>query len=849
MTPIYDFAIQSIQDAPRFMLDMAFKSMLVFLVAGILVLLLRRCSPAARHFVWLLAVVGALALPLLLVSLPAWPIAVPLPWAEPVVMLRDMAPPAPASVAELPKVIDAQPEPFVLPNNSTGEPAAAADRGSTVAEALNSAPAPALSTSTWLLLIWIGGIMVALWPLTVGLVNTRRLRRLSSPLVEGPAPGLLRALSADLGLKRKVALLQYQRGILPMTWGIIRPIILLPPEGTQWAADRLRVVLLHELAHVRRLDCATLVLAQFVRALYWFNPFAWLALRRLRLEQERACDDLVLGSGARATDYAHSLLTILAAAPARACASSVALAVARARHIEQRLVAILDPRRDRRPLRWPLAGLIALVSLATWLLLVPLQVQSALEPRAAVEAADDQPAADSSAKAADDARRLAEIRLKLLQRYVKKLDDGQITDAAIQGIIDALKDPYCTYLAPDSLEEREKQLAGTLSGIGVQVRLIDNRLTVLTPLEDSPALNAGVRAGDVILAINGNSTKELDIPAAVKLILGAPGTAVKLKILHADGKEAELDIIRAKISVRPVRGFRRGADDRWEFLLDLENRIGYIQVTAFNTHTAEEMKAILKTLTDKGLKGLILDLRFCPGGLLPVALDVARMFVDKGTLITVKGQHTPEKAFVADGKSLVGEIPMIVLINGQTASAAELVAGILRDHDRALVVGTRSYGKGSVQELVRLEQGGGAILLTTAYYYLPSGRNIHKVAGAKDWGVDPSDGYYLPMTPQQLDKMQQISREQEYLGRAPKPASKSDKVSPATIEQDYADPQLAGALKSMTAKLTAGAFIKIGKSHADLLADVTRRDDLQKRRQALLKDLDKVNKELTELDK
>jgi carboxyl-terminal processing protease len=494
-----------------------------------------------------------------------------------------------------------------------------------------------------------------------------------------------------------------------------------------------------------------------------------------------------------------------------------------------------------------MSSLMVFGGLGLLLLCAPLRVKSAACHRDGLEVAEEPVAVEGSAQSASDAKKLAEVRAKLVQRYVKKLDDKELTEGAIRGIIGALKDPYCSYLTQDGLEEKEKQIAGTLSGIGVQIRLVENRITVLTPLEDSPALRAGIRAGDLILAIDGKTTKDVDIPGAVKMILGAPGTKVKLKIQHTDGKEAELAIERTRIRVHTVRGFRRGADDRWETFLDPDNQIGYLQITAFNTNTVEEMQTALKALADKKIKGLILDLRFCPGGLLPATLEVAGMFVAEGTLVTVRGQNVPEKAFKAEGKTLVGDIPVMVLLNGQTASSAEILAGILRDHNRAIAIGTRSFGKGSVQEFVRLEEGGGALLVTTAYFYLPSGRNIHKAAGEKEWGVDPTDGYYLPMSAQQVDKMLQINREQEYLGKLP--AKKKEAVTARMIEEVHADLQLAGALKSMTARIREGQFIKVGKSLAELKAEITRRDDIQKRRESLLNDLDKVNKELSNLDK
>src|SRR5207244_5051905 len=210
---------------------------------------------------------------------------------------------------------------------------------------------------------------------------------------------------------------------------------------------------------------------------------------------------------------------------------------------------------------------------------------------------------------------------------------------------------------------------------------------------------------------------------------------------------------------------------------------------------------------------LVLDLRFCPGGLLSQAIEVCRMFLNQGTILTTKGPGKADNTFKADGTGYLGDFPLVIMLNDQTASAGEIVAGALRDHNRALLIGTRSYGKGSVQAIVKLDEGG-FLKLTTAYHYLPSGRNIQKRPGEKAWGVDPTDGYYIPLSRAQTEALQKNMTQRGLIGlNADEPKAQA-RVTPKLIEKKHADPQLGAALRTMVAKLTGGDFIKVGKDNA-----------------------------------
>jgi carboxyl-terminal processing protease len=217
--------------------------------------------------------------------------------------------------------------------------------------------------------------------------------------------------------------------------------------------------------------------------------------------------------------------------------------------------------------------------------------------------------------------------------------------------------------------------------------------------------------------------------------------------------------------------------------------------------------------------------------------------------VSVKDRDGKEQSWKAEGKATAGELPLIVLLNEQTASAAEIVAGALKENNRAVLVGTRSYGKGSVQSVLPIGEGQGALKLTTALYYLPNGRSIQKHPGSKDWGVDPTDGDYVPLNAKQLDTLLQGMGERELVGRRKEDKPKEVKVTPQTLAEDFVDPQLAAALKAMQARLKGGEFIKVGKPNAVFLEQFPRREEIQKRRESLLKLLEEANKELSELEK
>lgn len=825
--------------------DILIKATVILVVAFACAAILRRASAATRHLAWALTLTGILLAPALTL-LPGWQLPLAAPWQAPRSASALVVP------ATAPTALPDQDQASAKPDAAGAEvavPIATSSPRQNDHDASPGTSAPAASrgaTGLWILVAWSFGLFVAAALTAVALFRLHRLARTCNVVVEGTLHEAVVQLAAATGVRRPIRLLVSSERRVPMTWGVFRPNLLLPAEASSWSAERLRMVLLHELAHIARWDCATLLLGHLARSVYWFHPLAWLALAKLRQEQEKACDDFVLCQGASAPDYAEHLVAVTAHLPAVGLASSLALGMARTTRLRDRVTALLDSRRRRTPIgaarKLVLGALflavIASAASAQWAGPAPIPV----EP---IFFEVDEPQAPMTP---ETLRRLEEIRKKLREHYVGPVDDKALTEAAIRGLLQGLKDPYTDYLPAADLNAFEMQVKGGLVGIGAQLKLEGGRIAVVTPLDNSPALKAGLRPGDIIDAIDGQSTRDLDLAAAVKRIVGKEGTVVKLKLVRADGAAEELSITRGPIRIASVYGFDRTATGGWRHLLDGEHKIGYLRIIQFSAETAKETRTALQALQKEGLKGLILDLRFCPGGLLNQALDVCKMLAPEGELLTIKGVGKQVSEFKTDGKQKLGDFPVVVLVNDQTASAAELLAGVLQDRERAVILGTRTFGKGSVQSILKLDEGG-ALRVTTAHYYLPRGRMIHKRPGENTWGVDPNDGYYVPMTKAQIDALQKELAAHTLIGHAKGAAPMPpEKLTPKLLEERYSDPQLAAALQTLTAKLTDGAFLKVGQANPKYDAPA-QLETLRQRREALLQDLQKLDFEIDAVKK
>ena len=345
-------------------------------------------------------------------------------------------------------------------------------------------------------------------------------------------------------------------------------------------------------------------------------------------------------------------------------------------------------------------------------------------------------------------------------KYVRPLDaqaKRKLVEDMVNGGLEHL-DTHSGFINETEYKRFTLNNKGKFGGVGIQIEIpLDRRnaglLTVISPMVDTPAYEAGVLAGDVILKINGRSTENMRLREAVNLITGEPGTKVVLTVLHEGSKTPiDLEITRAMIEVPSVLGDVRKPDHpkEWEFYIDKQNQIGYVRLTAFTETTATELRTILGTLLKEGLRGLVLDLRTNPGGLLREAVDVSRMFLNEGRIVSTRGRNQQEEVFDAKpGGALVpADLPVAVLVNRLSASASEIVAAALQDHKRAVIVGERSYGKGSVQNIIEMEGRRSALKLTTASYWRPSGKNIHRFPDSKEsdeWGVRPNPGFAVTM--------------------------------------------------------------------------------------------------------
>ncbi len=398
------------------------------------------------------------------------------------------------------------------------------------------------------------------------------------------------------------------------------------------------------------------------------------------------------------------------------------------------------------------------------------------------------------------------------RNYVKDIDRRELFEAAIQGVLGKL-DPYSAYIGPEELKRFRSSVEAEFGGIGIQIGMGDGRLKVLSPLVGTPAYRAGIVAGDWIVEIDGDNTKGISIDEAVKRLKGEPGTKVKLSVI-SEGKSEKrtVEVARERIQVETVLGDHRNADDAWNFVLDEENRIGYIRLTAFSRDTARQLQQVLQKLKAENARGLILDLRFNPGGLLSAAIEVADLFISEGRIVSTAGRNSPERAWDAKRRATFENVPMVVLVNRYSASASEIVAACLQDNKRALIVGERTWGKGSVQNVIELEEGASALKLTTAAYRRPSGKNIHRFDNSDEngeWGVIPEEGYELKLDATELANLMQDRRERDIVrprasGTADSADEEDEQSEPDSTSpppRTVADRQLELALKHLSAEV------------------------------------------------
>ena len=316
-----------------------------------------------------------------------------------------------------------------------------------------------------------------------------------------------------------------------------------------------------------------------------------------------------------------------------------------------------------------------------------------------------------------------EVLEKIKKDYVDDVDQSEMMDSAINGVLQSL-DPYSAYMSPELFKEMQTDTSGEFGGLGIEIGMEAGVVKVISPIDGTPAANAGIKAGDYIVKIGKEQVQGKSLMEAVKLMRGPVGTSIDLTIRRKNTKKAlEFKITRKVIQVQSVSSE----------IISKDKNIGYIRLKSFNENSDEQfLKSIKKFEKNSKVKGYILDLRNNPGGLLTQAINITDFFLDDGEIVSTKGRKISEtrKFFARKGDEIKGK-PIIILINNGSASASEIFAGALKDHKRAIILGENSYGKGSVQSIIPLNNGGG-MRLTISKYYLPSGKSISEVGVTPD---------------------------------------------------------------------------------------------------------------------
>ena len=414
-------------------------------------------------------------------------------------------------------------------------------------------------------------------------------------------------------------------------------------------------------------------------------------------------------------------------------------------------------------------------------------------------------------------RLLVDVLHEVRQKYVVDVDpdrERKLVEDMINGGLERL-DPHSQYINPREYKQFDKHSEGKFGGVGIQVgfdRQKGGILSVISPMAGTPAYEAGVIAGDLILAIDGKPTESMRMSEAIDMIQGEPGSKIVFKLQREGVKEPlTIAINRAIIKVPSVMGDVRKADNpkEWDFILDKKDRIAYIRVTSFGKNTTAELRAVVEGLEKDGIRGLIIDLRNNPGGLLRSAVEISDMFLTEGLIVSTKGRNHKDEVYSAQREGTLlegqgGQVPITVLVNKYSASASEIVAAALQDHKRAVVIGERSYGKGSVQNIILMENETSALKLTTASYWRPSGKNIHRFPDKKDfeaakidpdeWGVKPDAGFEVKLTDEERTRYLLYRSDRDIIRKTP---AKPKKDKDGNVEPPFVDRVLSKAIDQM----------------------------------------------------
>jgi carboxyl-terminal processing protease len=384
----------------------------------------------------------------------------------------------------------------------------------------------------------------------------------------------------------------------------------------------------------------------------------------------------------------------------------------------------------------------------------------------------------------------------------------------------AVLDPYTVVVWPRQVQDFEKQMTNQFTGIGIEISRTKGLLTVASLLPDTPAYKFGLDAGDVIEAVDGVATKDMSLLCAVKKITGPKGTKVGLTIRRpGEAGPRNVTITRDRIIVPTVRGWQRTADGKWLYMVDEATKIGYVRITSFSGETAGDLETVLHELESSGLRALIMDLRFNTGGLLDSAVSICDKFLSEGLIVRTQPKDNAIPSFeYAHKRGTHPNYPLVILINSGSASASEIVAGALADpaHERAILVGTRTHGKGSVQGITYYPGGGAQLKYTMAYYHLPSGQRVKsrdevEKEGRKDWGVGAD--VTVDLNSDELRQMLEAQRKNDVLAQTHRDSDKPAPAGRRTIEETLqSDPQLAVGVLVAKTKLIEAATLSTPSS-------------------------------------
>ena len=369
-----------------------------------------------------------------------------------------------------------------------------------------------------------------------------------------------------------------------------------------------------------------------------------------------------------------------------------------------------------------------------------------------------------------DLRNFTEVFERIRSAYVEEVDDKTLFDYAINGMLSSL-DPHSAYLQADAFSDLRENTSGKFGGLGIEVGMDNGLIRVISPIDDTPAERAGIRAGDLIVSLDGDPVMGLSLAEAVEKMRGEPGSTIELEVRRGNDKDLLSFVIeRAEIKVASVRTDM------------LHDNIGYVRITQFQEKTGRELnKALTKWQSSGNIDGVILDLRNNPGGVLDAAVEVVDAFISEGVIVYTKGRNPQaEMEYSATPTTAAAELPVIILINGGSASASEIVAGALQDHKRAVIVGTQSFGKGSVQSVLPLNENS-AVKLTTARYFTPNDRSIQAQGIIPDIYVEQSE-----VTPFE----QRFYKEADLPGHLSNPTEKSKEDEANTASDEQADKDL-----------------------------------------------------------